>query len=287
MEQNSQVETISIQAPENFSYEPGQPIVLPKNAIDIRQFAPKEIAEKDYFKKIDSADSLFKTLDGAQSLLGKKPKFSLPASDATDADWTEFLSGLKPEKEDAYDFGDDSALPNEVKGSPEFKAQMKKIFHSANVNPRQAKEIVRQWNEMQIGEFKKSQAAREEADKAFDAMGKEIWGDKKDDMIARGKSILESLVPKERIGLVGKSLEGATNDQLITLALIANTVAEKYMKEDQIPNGRGSGMSKESIRDEARKKAIEYKEISQKNPMDPRLPGLKQEIESAYQKAAL
>ena len=142
--------TIQIAPPEGFKYEEGKPIELPISSIPFKNFVPSDIAEKDFMKKIDGFESLFKSFTGAQELLGKKPAYSVPGADANDEEWGKFLSAIRAPKMEDYQFEENPNVPTELKATPEYQNEVRKMFHEAGLNPRQAKVLAKKWDEFQL-----------------------------------------------------------------------------------------------------------------------------------------
>lgn len=281
---------VTVNAPEGYTPEAGKPISfqLPASSFDLRQFAPKDIADKEYFKKIATTDDLFKAFDGAQALIGQKPKFGVPGADATDEDWASFFKAAAGENEEAYKFEEAKDVPAELKTTPEFQKAVKQMFMAAGIHPKQAAMLQKGYDALMMGAYKetstKNKTAQDEIDKKFVELTKSFAGegDEWNKSMARSKQVLEYLLPKELHAFIPK----ANNEALTLMAALTKTVEKKYMKEDELPAGGGSGGAGSTVA-ELRKQAMDKQEAAMKlDNMDPKKKQLMDEATELYNRIA-
>lgn len=270
---------ISVTAPEGYKPEEGKPISfqIPVTSIDLKSFAPKEIADKEYFKKITNVDDLFKTLDGAQTALGK-PKYGVPPVDAPQEVWDEYVKNSRAPKVDDYAFEPDPNAPAELKSSPEFQAKVKQMFYDAGINPRQATMLQKRYDGLMTEIYKENVAKQAEIDKQFAELTKPIVGDKPDETFAHSKKVLEYLLPKELHPFIGK----VNNEGLAVMVALTKAIQTKYMKEDELPKGDGSGggTTRAELQQKARTLMMDIQKL---DPMDPKRTSVQKEIDALYQ----
>lgn len=191
---------------------------------------PEEFRDKPYLTDLkdlpagpDGYKALFKKLDGAQALIGKKT--GIPAADAPAEEWDKFHETLRPTKADEY----------EVKASDEESAKaIKGIFHEAGLTKAQAAKLASKfdaWVE------EKSKPQREEAaklDAEFDTLTKQAFGPENIKVLERSKQLLTELTPDT----MKPFLNRLPNEALVVLAGVMESVRAKYIKEDGI-SGKG------------------------------------------------
>lgn len=209
---------------------------------------PEEFKDRAYLNDLkalpvgpDGFKALFKKLDGAQSLIGKKT--GVPAADAPDEEWEKFHSSLRPGKAEEYEL--ESA-------DPEFGKTVKEMFHEAGLSKRQAAKLVAKWDAY-VGEKTKAQReADEKLDKEFTELTEKTFGPENAQVLERSKALLQKLTPDN----VKPFLVKLPNESLVVLASVMESVHAQYIKEDKIGGGDGAGggaTDVASLREEAQK----------------------------------
>lgn len=273
--------TFTVTAPPDFKYEEGKPIQfdLPVSSFDLTKFAPKEIAEKDYFKKIKSSDDLFKAFDGAQVALGK-PKYGVPATDAPQETWDEFIAASRPKTADEYVFDEDPSIPKELKAPPEIQKAFKELLYTEGVAPRTAKNLQKGYDKIVMAVHKMEADKNAAIDKQFDETIKTVLGDKAKEELETSKRVMAYLLPKELHPFIGK----INNEGLAMMAALTRQVKAKYMKEDELPpasDTSGGGGSKEELRAKAMTLQAEAMKL---DSMDPNKKKKMDEATELYQR---
>jgi len=211
---------------------------------------PTEIKDKSYMKGVQNFEQLYKKLDGAQELLGKRPE-GLPGEDATDEEKASFYKAMgKPDTAEAYEFVD-TKLPEGVKRDEALTKFTKELFHKADLTSAQAKIIQGGYEEQMVklaGEQKGDPALD---DDAFDKLGTDLFKDRRDTVMKNGKLLIEeNLDPSLK-----EKANGLSNEALMVLSSVLDGVRERYISEDQLPREgevKGGAESVDDLRQQAR-----------------------------------
>jgi hypothetical protein len=160
---------------------------------------PETYATKDWAKGIKTADDLWKLTDNAQSLIGKRPA-GVPAPDAPDAEWDKFYAAAgRPEKADGYKLSDVEGLPEGLDLAP-YKEKASSILHGAGLNQKQADKVWQMFikAEMESANGNSAKITENQAaiDKEFDAVVKEHFGDKYDEVSKTALDFVNKHVPE-------------------------------------------------------------------------------------------
>lgn len=240
----------------------GDGVVLTKD------FIPQDLHGAGYLKDIldqpwnkDTAAKVFKKLDNAESLIGKRP--AIPGKDSTDADWDTFFKTLRPERADEYEIPLPEGVKLDERGTAYTKA-LKEAMLEAGLNKRQAQKFI---TKMQAygAQDQKDLAAKMDAAKKKDAADFEIaakaaLGDKREEAIARAKAAMDELAPaafKPRIAKL-------SNEDLLTMAGTINAIMEKYVPADKLnakPAGSGQTTQDEETTLDTEAKTIQVSPI--------------------------
>jgi hypothetical protein len=247
-----------------------------KSEQTVSDLIPAEYKDKAYLKDVENIPSLFKKLDGAMSLIGKRPA-GIPEENASKEDWEKFYAAMgRPEKAEDYIF----EKPEGVESDEKLEAFAKSLFHEAGLRPQQASLIQTKFDNF-IRESAKAQleghsAQQKELDVDFDKLATKTFGDKVDVVLDTSKKMLAENVPEE----FKEHVQSLSNENLIVMASVLNSVHSKYIKEDGNLVGRGA-VEPTNYREQAQK-LLESKEFN--NPMHPRHDAVKAEIRELYHK---
>ena len=226
---------------------------------------PDTYKDRGWVEKIKSPDDLWKTLDNAQSLLGKRPA-GIPAADAPDQEWDKFYNAAgRPEKPDLYKFSDPEGIPEGVDLSP-FKQKAAAILHGAGLNQKQADKVWQMFMKEELSASSSNKAAIEaknkELDAEFDKLTQEHFGDKRDDIAASVQDFISNNVPE---GIRGAYAELADNPKAL-VALQAgihaamkevDKIRKEYGAEGKLTTGEQTGsQSIDDVRTELAKLRI-------------------------------
>lgn len=221
---------------------------------------PEEFKDKPYLADLrdlpagpDGYKALFKKLDGAQALIGKKT--GIPGADATPEEWDKFHETLRPAKADDY----------ELKASDEESAKaIKGIFHEAGLTKAQAAKLAAKFDAWVEEKSKPQREAEAKLDAEFDEMTKKAFGPENIKVLERSKELLTQLTPDT----MKPFLNRLPNEALVVLAGVMESVRGKFMSEDGISGKGGTQTGAADIvtlREEAQK--LQASE-SWKNPFD-------------------
>ena len=197
----------------------------------------------DIIKKpqAEAFPELFKKLDGAQKLIGKKN--GIPEGEKPE-DWTPFLEKMRPAKADDYEIAL-GANPDQ-----EFVADLRGAMHGAGIHKIQANKFLGAL----IPKFQAREAklieARKAQDLEFENLKTATFGADGAKVMERVRGALDEYTPK----VLQPHLQKLDNNALTIVAGVINAILEKYVPEDKMPKGKappaGGGAD---IREEGRK----------------------------------
>jgi hypothetical protein len=195
---------------------------------------PDAYKDRGWVEKVKSPDDLWKTLDNAQSLLGKRPA-GIPANDAPDAEWEAFYKVARPESADKYTLGDIEGVPEGLDLAP-YKATAQKLMFEAGLTQRQADAMWKQYAATEIGAVKASQEA---LDKRFDEVAAKVLGDKLTTAQTVAQDAIKTYVSEELRTSFANNPDG-----MVAMIELANgyeaklaAVRAEYGAEGKLPDG--------------------------------------------------
>lgn len=201
---------------------------------------PDAYKERGWVEKIKSPDDLWKTLDNAQSLLGKRPA-GIPANDAPEDEWEKFYQAAgKPEAPDKYQFSDIENLPEGFDATP-FKEKAANILHQAGLNQKQADKVWKMFMQSELEALASQKELQAAKDAEFDALTKKHIPDF-DKASKVAQDMINAGVPEE---LRGAYAEVAENPKALAAVISAlnhansqiEKVKKEYGAEGKLPHG--------------------------------------------------
>lgn len=215
---------------------------------------PEAYADRGWVEKIKSPDDLWKTLDNAQSLLGKRPE-GIPAKDAPQEEWDKFYRAIgRPDDPSQYEFD------NNFEGLPEgtdlaqYEEKAKSFFHELGLSKEKANEAWRKYVGMEMEAVQEIQAQQAELDKQFDEMRMERYGDKFEDVSKQAQEFISQALPDD----LKPVMERVSNDPQVLVAMIELSnyaqkqiadVKRQYTGEDNLTSGgNGANQSADEVR---------------------------------------
>jgi len=219
----------------------------PAPATTFETLIPQEFKDRAYLNDLkalpvgpEGYTALFKKLDGAQSLIGKKT--GVPAADAAPEEWEKFHATLRPAKADDYELNSPD---------PEAAKAIKGIFHEAGLTKSQAAKLAAKFDAFVAEKTAPQKEAEAKLDKEFEEMTKATFGPENAKVLERSKEMLAALTPDS----MKPFLNRLPNESLVLLAGVMEQVRAKYLKEDNISGGSAGGVPQDvsSLRDEAQK----------------------------------
>ena len=192
----------------------------------------------------ETAGEVFKKLEGAESLLGKKTLIPDDKSDPKDVE--AFYSKLGLEKPEGYDVKGLGEKPDEV-----FSKEVQAAAHKGRLTQKQLSDF--------LGDLGPKVAARQKAvaeaqaarDAEFEAIVKTTFGADNAKVLARATELLKEHTPENLRPFIDK----LDNNALAILTGITDSFARKYMSEDELraKDGKGGagGATKEALSAEA------------------------------------
>lgn len=231
---------------------PEAPPTTPPPAPLLKTVIPPDLHErgwaKDWLDKPHTPETtaeLFKKLDGAETLIGKKTL--IPGPDAKPEEVTAFYEKLRVAKPEDYEFklGE--------KPDENFVKELRTAAHTAGLSKQQMAAFV----EKLAPGFQARQKAATEAqaarDKEMDALVVTTFGKDNEKVVARVRGAMAEHAPENLKG----HIDSLDNKSLALMAGVINAIMVKYMSEDDLNrtnnSGQGAGNDRQSLQDEARK----------------------------------
>lgn len=181
---------------------------------------PEAFKDKPWASKIKSDEDLWKALDGAQTLIGKKHA-PIDPTKATPQQLEEYKAAHRPADIAEYKFNDD--VPEEERQA------IGKMLYDEGIPAWQANKIIENYTAMEAAQVAKLYDKDE-----YMAVMKESFGDEHLKTVGRVQRALDKLLsPEDK-----SALEHTPNVYLATIYRAVNTILEKYGVED---TGAGGG----------------------------------------------
>ena len=233
---------------------------------------------------------MWKTLDNAQSLLGKRPA-GIPANDAPDEEWQKFYQAARPESADKYSFSDIDGFPEGTDLEP-VKAAAQKMMFEAGLTQKQADKLWKEYAGLEVGAIK---ASTESLDKQYDETLVKAFGDKREAVEKIAQAGIAENVPQELLGSVNALANNP--EAMVGVIALVNSYEEKIAKvraeygaEGKLPNG-GDRPAAEDISDTVTKlsklrlspEAQDFTKPGHKKAMDE-IAALQAKVASHYNK---
>lgn len=212
-------------------------------AVLTREFVPPELHDRPYLKdyldkpwdKTVGAE-FFKKLDGAESLIGKRPAIPDPKT-AKPEELDKFFEQFRPEKAEDYEVpgaGDEKVDQGFIKA-------VRAGLHAGKISKVQATGLLKAIAEYGA-EVRKTQAGEQQRKAAeFDALAKSVLGEQNKTIMENTRKLIKELAP----AAAQFSLDKLDDNQLVVMASIIQSIHKKYAPEDDSltgkPGSAGSG----------------------------------------------
>ena len=200
---------------------------------------PAEFKDKTYLADLktlpqgpEAYTALFKKLDGAQTLIGKKT--GIPAADAPAEEIEKFYGGLRPAKVEDYE------LPAPKEGQtvdPDFIKAARQMFFDAGMSKTQVSKLIPAFDKYIAEKSAPQIAEAQKLDKEFAELSSKTFGAENAKVLERSKELLKTLCPPT----MAPFLTRLPNESLVLFAGVMEAVRAKFMKEDTIDGGGGGG----------------------------------------------
>lgn len=244
----------------------------------------KDYLDKPYMQAIDSPERLFKDLDNAQNLIGKK--FNIPGPDATDKEQDEYLDLIRPKDKSIYKLPEDH-LPENMKGlhAGDFEEKVIDLFQQAALTPKQATILAEGYDKIMLNangeamaQYMEMQKIQAMNDADYNALADKTWGQERENVQNTARALLQQFTPQE----FKPALEKLSNENLVIMASVLKGVSDKYISQDDLNALRGSGRSSQSL--DALKTEAQNKMATLMNmdATDPKYSILQNEVNELY-----
>lgn len=252
------------------------------NAVLTREFVPQELLDKPYLKDLldkpwdkESAGALFKKLDGAESLIGKRPAIPDPKT-AKPEELDKFFDQFAEEKPESYEV----PLEKDSKVSPDFVKAVQAAFKAGKVNKVQAAGFLKVINEYGINAQKAQAAVQAKADAEFDTLAKTMLGQENKPTMERVKKLIADHAPS----VAKASIAKLDDNNLLIMAAVIDSIHKKYASEDDLKklNEGGGGSAGGTIQEKRDKARALIAEIDKMKPMDPNRDKKQAEVNALY-----
>lgn len=219
----------------------------------LKEVVPQDLHDREYLKPLlgleqtpETFAQVFKKLDGAESLLGKRP--AIPGKDAKDEDFDKFFEQFRPEKPEDYVI----PISEGATADQGFLKAVRQAFHAGKISRVQASGFLKAMTEHGAAVQKAAQEAQKKKDLEFDALAKAALGEQNKPVMERVKKLIKENAP----AAVQDQLERLDDKNLVLMAGVIDSIIKKYVPEDKLngkgPDGSGGSGAKDK-REEAKK----------------------------------
>ena len=257
-------------------------------AVLTREFVPQEFQDREYIKpwldkpwdKAMGAE-IFKKLDGAESLIGKRP--AIPdVKTAKPEEMEKFFEQFRPEKAEDYEIPlDKDAKPNDA-----FLKAVRSAFHEGKISKVQAGKFLATMDN--FGREQRKVIAQEQAkkDQEFDTLAKTMLGEENKPTMERVKKLISEHAPS----VAKASIAKLDDNNLLIMAAVIDAIHKKYAPEDDLggkggKGGSGNGGAGTTAEKRERARAL-ILEVSKLKPMDPSIASKQATINALYEEIA-
>lgn len=213
------------------------PSTLPSHTLEItpeqqafNESIPQEYRDKAYLKGVSNIEDVYKKLDGAQELIGKKT-IDIPGPDASDVEKEAFYSKVRPATAADYEF----KVDDPTKVDQAFTDNVKGLFHKAGLSKAQASSIQEGFDEIIKGIATKKGIDTTKVDADFDKLATDIFGADSDKALESAKALMDKYTPES----MKEHVKNLSNENLIILTSVLNGVKKDFINEDDIVNING------------------------------------------------
>ena len=187
-------------------------------------------------------DTFYKFLDN-QNALGGKKGIIMPGEGE---DKSAFFNELgRPEDAAGYEFSNIEPL-KESKRNGDMDTKVKELFHTNGISKEAAEKIVQGYETVLFEQNKESIAKTEADDKAFADFNTELFGDKKDAIVANAQKLIRENINPKALPALDK-MDGETMSLVVAAV---EGLYTKFGKEDAFKGGDGGGAGTAETMDE-------------------------------------
>lgn len=233
---------------------------------------PDAYKDRGWVEKVKSPDDLWKTLDNAQSLLGKRPA-GIPTADAPDTEWEAFFKAARPESPDKYTLSEVEGISKDIDLAP-----YKQLLYEAALTPKQADIIWKKYAELEKAAAVRTQG---ELDKRFDEVAAKVLGDKLEAASTVAQEAIKTYVSEDLRTSFANNPEG-----MVAMIELANgyeaklaAVRAEYGAEGKLPGG-GEQVASVNIDDVVQKQAKLRVQLANMDFTKPEYKKIQEEIKA-------
>lgn len=247
---------------------PDAPPITPPAPPLLKTIIPAEMHErgwaKDWLEKPftpETSVELFKKLDGAETLIGRK--IGIPDDKAKPEEVDKFYSALRPAKAEDYE------IKLGEKPDEDFAKALREASHHAGMSKAQVARQLEKLVPVIAAKQKAAAAAQAKFEQDFDGLVAQAFAKEGEapKVLARVGGALKEFTPEAYKPFV----EGLDNKAMAVLTGVINAIMLKYVPEDQLnnppPGGGNTGNDKAALQEEARKLMAEpgYRDFQHKD----------------------
>jgi len=204
----------------------------------LKEVIPQEFHDRGYLKDLldkpqgpEAFADVFKKLDGAESLIGRK--IGIPGADAKPDEIEKFYSSLRPGKVEDYDLKGLGEKPDE-----EFVKMLRTAAHKRGLSKVQLSGFTEDLSAFFKGRSDQATTKQKEQDTAFDDIVAKAFGKDEEVILERANAAIKEHTPES----LKPYLDKISNENLAVMAGVINAVLVKYVPEDDL-KGKGKGGS--------------------------------------------
>ena len=219
------------------------PANIPPAPPDTKLFSelvPEEFRDRPYLKEImampqgdDATNALYKKLDGAQKLIGKKT--GIPEAGAPQEEWDGLYAKLRLEKAEDYEI----VAKDPSKIDPNVSTALKQAFHKAGITNGQGKVVQQVLIDAMSTQGKEFEASEAKINEEFARLTKETFAADNDEALKRTKELIRDNTPDN----LKVHTQRLPNELLVVMMGVLNNIHAKYIAEDAPRDNKPGGGS--------------------------------------------
>lgn len=250
----------------------------------IKDFVPQELHDRPYLKELldkpwdkETAGTIFKKLDGAETLIGKRP--AIPDhKTAKPEDMDKFFAQFAEEKPEGYEI----PLEKDSKIDPNFVKATQAAFLAGKINKVQAANFLKVMNDYGIAARDAAAKAQAAKDAEFDTLAKTMLGQENKATMERVKGLISEHAPSVAKAAIAK----LDDNNVLIMAAVIDAIYKKYASEDDLKKGGAGGTGPEGVAEKRAKAAALQGEILKLKPMDPSIEKKQAEVNQLFKEIA-
>lgn len=253
----------------------------PQDNSEFLSTLPEAYKDKPWVKEFTSVEGILKSWEDKSASLSRRPS-GIPDANASPEDLAAFNKAMGvPDAAGDYQLAAYPEGYEPTEADTQWQSDIKDLFLESGQTPAQATKLEAGWNKMVEAFTQQQEVAQGKSDAEFDTLTAEIYGDTAAQVLANGKSLIESHVNEK----VKPFVAGLDNKAMMVVASVLDSIKKEYIGEDNLPGASAVAPSMAMTNDDISAKAREI--MASKPYSDPSDRGhesAKKQVQELYSK---